>query len=221
MEFKEFGGRLMNMGGEVVDIEPDYVFPMLKTSQVASGTIVPKRWMLVPQRSVGEPTETIAERAPRTFAYLKSHRDALDRRKSSIYKGQPPFSIFGVGAYAFAPWKVAISGLYKHLSFRVLGPHGGKPVMLDDTSYFLPCNLREEAELLAEILNSDESQGFFRSFIFWDAKRPVTAELLRKLDLLKVAQELHLTSRLNPFLDNGDAMLHDTSVSCGAQMQLF
>ena len=81
----------------------------------------PNRWMLVTQTCVGEETSTIRERAPRTWAYLEAHGAALDRRGSSIYRGRPRFSIFGVGEYTFAPWKVAISGFYKRLAFKVVG----------------------------------------------------------------------------------------------------
>ena len=69
----------------------------------------------------------------------------LDGRGSSIYRSCPPFSIFGIGEYSFAPWKVAISGFYKRLSFVAVAPLDGKPAMLDDTCYFLPCQTAGQA----------------------------------------------------------------------------
>ena len=149
----------------------------------------PSRYMLVPQRLVGEDTSRIEHEAPRTWEYLQSHADRLDGRVSSIYRNRPRFSIFGVGPYSFAPWKVAISGFYKCLEFRCIGPFEGKPVVLDDTCYFLPCNIEHEARLLLELLNSEAARGFLRSFIFWDAKRPITAQLLATLDLETLASE--------------------------------
>jgi hypothetical protein len=95
-----------------------------------------------------------------------------------------------VGDYSFAPWKVATSGLYKKISFKVVGPFQGKPVVLDDTCYFLPCDSEQDARQLCRILNSDIARGFFSAFVFWDAKRPVTAELLERLDLNKLSAEL-------------------------------
>ena len=109
--------------------------------------------------------------------------------KSSIYRSRPRFSVFGVGPYSFAPWKVAISGFYKHLNFRCIGPIEGKPVVLDDTCYFLPCQTEHDARIIAQLLNSQTAKGFFRSFIFWDAKRPVTAQLLASLDLAALAED--------------------------------
>jgi hypothetical protein len=114
----------------------------------------------------------------------------LDNRQSTIYRGQPRFAIFGVGDYSFALWKVAISGLHKSLQFVVIGPVEDKPAVLDDTCYFLPCATQLEAELIAELLNSSVAYEFFEAFIFWNDKRPVTAKLLRKLDIGRLAYEL-------------------------------
>ena len=121
---------------------------------------------------------------------LEDAAPVLKKRGSSIYRNRPPFSVFGVGDYSFAPWKVAISGFYKKLEFVVLGPVKGRPVVLDDTSYFLPCQTKEQAEYLTTLLNSPAARSFYKALIFWDSKRPITADLLRRLDLRKLAVEL-------------------------------
>ena len=175
--------------GEVVNLESTYLYPMLKSSELMKPHPTPSRYMLVTQRSVGEDTSRIERKAPRIWAYLQSHADRLDGRASSIYRNRPRFSVFGVGPYSFAPWKVAISGFYKRLDFRCVGPFEAKPVVLDDTCYFLPCQTEHDAKLLAELLNSKAAKGFFRSFIFWDAKRPITAQLLANLNLRMLATE--------------------------------
>ena len=139
--------------------------------------------MLVTQMRVGEPTESIERTSPRTWDYLQHHGERLDRRASSIYRKRPRFSIFGVGDYSFADWKIAISGFYKSLEFRVIGPRCGKPTMLDDTSYFVACRSQQEAEYLVSLLNSEPAREFFESLVFWDAKRPITIEVLQQLDI--------------------------------------
>ena len=174
--------------GERLRLETNFLYPMLKSSDLARRA-GPSRYMLVPQRSIGEETSTIAKRAPQTWRYLESHAEILDSRSSSIYRNRPRFSIFGVGDYSFAPWKVAISGFYKKLDFVLVGPKDGKPVVLDDTCYFLPCQTEEDARQLAELLNAQEARGFFDAFVFWDAKRPITVNLLASLDLDALAAE--------------------------------
>ncbi len=191
MEFWTAGRRYRNGLGEVFDLESDYVYPMLKSSEIASGRLMePSRSMLVTQRAVGEDTSIIRELAPETWAYLEGHGKLLDRRRSSIYRGRPRFSVFGVGDYTFAPWKVAISGFYKSLQFTVIGPYAGKPVVLDDTCYFVTCRSEEEARYVASLLNSAPARAFYSATIFWDAKRPVTIETLERLDLSALAIEL-------------------------------
>src|SRR5262249_11760483 len=160
--------------GEHVELEDEYLFPMLKSSDVAGcRQNVGNRWMIVPQRSLSASTQEIEMRAPDTWKYLRAHREYLAKRKSSIYRGKPDFAIFGVGSYSFSSWKVAISGLYKSLRFTKVGPFQGKPVVLDDTSNFLPCPSEASATLLMSLLESTEAQTFYRAMIFWDAKRPI------------------------------------------------
>jgi hypothetical protein len=198
MELRRELDGFRNGFGELVNLEETYVFPMLKSSDVANGGGRDDgRCMIVTQRVIGGDTFEIQQLAPRTWDYLNRHVALLEKRGSSIYRNRPPFSIFGVGEYSFAPWKVAISGFYKKLTFVKVGSVTGKPVVLDDTSYFLPCQSEEEAVFLAALLNSPPAQAFYNAFVFWDAKRPITAELLRRLDLRQLAQELSLIDQFD------------------------
>jgi hypothetical protein len=192
MEFMEGDdGRLVNNLGEVVDLESTYLFPMLKSSCIANGRVTnPRKWMLVPQQAVNESTARIAKDAPKTWEYLMRHRALLEKRGSSIYKDRPPFSIFGVGEYSFALWKVAISGFYHSLDFRLVATHRNKSIVVDDTINFIPCQSQEQAGQLLRLLNSDLAREFFGAFIFWDAKRPITTEILQKLNLSALAERL-------------------------------
>jgi len=190
MELRPVDGGFRNGLGETVDLEDTLIFPMLKSSDLAKSMWPPVRHMIVTQKDIGEDTEPIEENAPSTWRYLQAHAEYLDRRTSTIYRKRPRFSVFGVGPYAFAPWKVAISGFYKKLSFSIVGPVSGKPVVLDDTCYFLPFASRGDAESVADMLHSDSAQGFLRSRVFWDAKRPVTAGVLQSLDLQALSVQL-------------------------------
>ena len=202
MEFRKESNRYRNGCGELIDLEDDYLYPMLKSSDVANRCdLQPTRWMLVPQQIAGENTRQIRELAPKTWQYLQMHAQSLDRRASSVYRNRPRFSVFGVGDYSFADWKVAISGFYKKLDFKVVGPYGNKPTVLDDTCYFVACRTKKEALFIAELLNSDIANDFFSAFIFWDEKRPITVEILKRLDLLILARELNKQDTLTKFLD--------------------
>jgi len=190
MELEREGGLFINGYGEMVELEETYVYPLYKSSDISNGRLQFNKYVIVPQRTTGEDTSHIATDAPKTWAYLIKNAEKLDRRRSIIYKKRPRFSIFGVGGYSFVPWKVAISGFYKNLSFKVLAPTNEKPAMVDDTVYFLSCKSNAEAEFLADILNSEPSQEALNSLIFWDNKRPITTGVLNCLDIRTVAEEL-------------------------------
>lgn len=184
MELRREGdGAWVNGVGERVDIEAELVHPLLKSSDVANDRAAPSRAMIVTQRALGEDTRTLRTRAPRAWKYLSRHRASFDARKSAIYVRQPPFAIFGVGPYSFAPWKVAVSGLYKRSTFVVVGPHEGRPVVLDDTCYFLAFEDERSARRAAGALRSAAARDFLAARIFWDAKRPITKSILQTLDL--------------------------------------
>lgn len=209
MELREHAGTVRNGFDEFVSIEDDYVFPLLKSSDLGNGRVDSSRLrVIVTQTKIGESTNSIRDAAPRTWRYLVNHSDLLDNRRSVIYRGKPRFSIFGIGPYAFADWKVAISGFYKRLDFRALGPSGGKPIMLDDTSYFLSCSSAAEAEFLASLLNSPDAKALLSSMIFWSDKRPVTLELLRRLHIGRLAKHLGQERQYRQFVSqHSDAPL--------------
>ena len=181
-------GHLQNGLGEQPTLEPNYLYPMLKSSDLGNGRVTPRLMMLVPQTFIGEPTKLLEWHAPLTWSYLNAHREKLARRGSSIYHNNPEFSVFGVGAYSFSPWKVAISGMYKCLEFTVTGPVGGRPVVFDDTCYFLPCETEAKAKVLHAMLQTTEAQDALNALIFWDEKRPITKDKLSRLDLHALAR---------------------------------
>ena len=184
MELKITALQLENGLGQMVNLEPDCLYPMLKSSDLGNARTQPRAMMLVSQTFIGEPTTYLP---PKTLAYLQQHRTKLAARGSSIYLKQPEFAIFGVGAYSFSPWKVAISGLYKHLEFNVVAPHHSKPMVFDDTCYFLPCQNEAEARLYYALLTTPEAQNALHALIFWDEKRPITKGRLNQLELAKIA----------------------------------
>ena len=214
-EFSLARGKLINGLGEEPALEPDVVYPLLKSSDVVRGR-PPRKHVLVPHRTMTESPLRLQREAPNAWQYLVSHRQVIDQRASSIYRKRPPFSIFGVGPYSFAPWKVAIAALYKTLRFTKVGPINGRPVLLDDTCYFLPCQSEEECDTMHGMVSSLPATEFWSSMIFWDSKRPITAKLLNRLDLARLAQVL--TFRDDAFA--GQPFARYTSAN-GKQLTLF
>jgi len=187
-------GSLYNGYGERVEVEGDRLFPLVKGSDLFNNKdpLKTSRWLIVTQKELGEDTNHLRNTSPALWQYLKEHSGDFQLRKSSIYKGRSPYAMFGIGSYTFSPFKVAVSGLHKRPVFRTLGPIEGRPVVLDDTCYFIPSYMADEAGLIAALLNSSLCKDFIQSVCFWDSKRPLTKRLLQRIDLKAIASRLDL-----------------------------
>jgi hypothetical protein len=206
MELEEADGGYVNGYGEEVDIEDTYIYPLLKSSDLGNGRVNSyRKVVIVTQKNVGEDTSEIKKIAPKTWEYLIQHEEYFDSRKSSIYKGKPKFSIFGIGKYSFSDWKIAISGLYKNLKFNIVSPINGKPVVFDDTVNLIPMRSKEEADFIYKLLVSLPATEFFSSLIFWDEKRPITTKILRDLSIKEVARELGHIEKYHAFVISSQA----------------
>ena len=172
--------------GEIIDIENTFIYPLLKGSDIANGkTARTEKYVLVPQKNIGQSTNSIKLIAPKTWGYLSKYSQYLDARKSKIYINKPRYSIFGIGDYSFKKWKIAICGLYKRLDFKLIGEINNKSTLFDDTVYFISFDRQKEAISALKLLNDEKIRSFYTSLIFWDEKRPIKASILNKLDLKK------------------------------------
>jgi len=191
MELAFKDGCFYNGFDEPVEIEDDLVFPLLKSSDLKTSIVDnTRKFVLIPQKHVGQKTDFIQQDYPKTAAYLSKYKELFEQRKSSIYHGKPPFSIFGIGDYSFKPYKIAISGLYKQTIFSLVPPQNGKPVMLDDTCYLLGFDSSTEAICVHSLLNHEKIQNLLDSLVFWEGKRVITKEVLMRLDYGKLLSEI-------------------------------
>ncbi len=187
MAFTREGGLYRNGLGEMAEIEDRYLYPLLKSSDLGNGRIVPRKAVLVTQKYIGDDTSIIENEAPKTWQYLIDHAATLDDRKRSI-----------------SSWKVATSGLYKSCSFSVVPPLANRPVMVDGTCYSIPCNTEAEARLLRDSLSSEPALAFLRSLVFADAKRPITIDILRRISFVAIAQQLGRLEELGQFIHSAE-----------------
>jgi len=140
-------------------------------------------------KSLREDTGYIQGKYPKLWKYLEAHSERLDSRKSRIYADMPRFAIFGIGDYAFKPYKVAICSMYQEPRFCLVMPTYGKPAMLDDISYYLSFDSLSHALFTWSLLNSKEVREFLSAIVFEDSKRLFTKEVLMRIDLGRVAEE--------------------------------
>ena len=191
MELEKISEGYINGLFEKFDIEEDLIFGILKSSDLKNEKInKTRKYTIITQMKVGQETKSLLDKLPKTKEYLYKNIEYFEKRKSNIYKSKPLFSIFGVGDYSFKPFKVAISGLYKQTKFSLIEPVDGKCLMLDDTCYFIGFDKYEEAVFTQYLLNRDEIQKFLKSIIFMDSKRVITKDVLMRIDINVLLNEL-------------------------------
>lgn len=185
------GEYTKNKFNEIVSIEDNLLYPLIKSSDI-KGHIINKTYkrIIVTQKKPGQDIKYISEKMPETWKYLIRNKHHFEKRKSIIYRNNPPFAIFGVGDYSFKPYKIVISGLYKQPNFALLLPINGKPIMVDDSCYTLGFDKLRHALIILAVLNSELVIAFLKSICFSDAKRPYKKDNLMRIDLLKALNEL-------------------------------
>lgn len=191
MELTICNDILQNGLKENVQIEDTIVFPLIKSSMFKAPVIHSfSKYVIVTQKKIREETRHLEQEVPKTWKYLNDHITLFENRKSSIYHNAPMFSMFGVGDYSYVRYKVGVSGFYKKPLFSVLYSNDNKPVMTDDTSYFIGFATYAMAYVAMLLLNSEKVQDFLISIAFLDAKRPYTKKVLERIDFNKIINAL-------------------------------
>ncbi|RMG70900.1 MAG: SAM-dependent methyltransferase [Chloroflexi bacterium] len=116
MELTDKNGSWYNRLGERVDVEPAYVYPLVKGSDIQRlflGKTPHKRAVIVPQKRLGEDTTHLAHTAPKLWAYLNEHAAHFKKEnRPYIATNRPsPFSVSAI--IPFHPIKSRCQGFIK------------------------------------------------------------------------------------------------------------
>lgn len=193
MELEQIGNDYINKNNDKTILEEDLMYGLLKSSDLNKDVIeTVRKFTIITQKKIGEDTSYISQKYPKTFKYLNKNKAYFEARRSKIYRDKPPFSIFGIGRYSFYKYKVSISGLYKQAKFSLVLPINNKPVMLDDTCYFVGFDNIIESVIVLLALNHKSTQQLLNSLIFYDSKRVITKDILMRIDLISVLNTIPL-----------------------------
>jgi len=178
LELTRGEGAFVNKRGERVDLPAAAVFPLVKSAGLGQP---PVKALVVPPSGLANYAGAAQMPHEPLLHYLQQNKAVFERRKSSVYAKIGEFAVFGIGPYSFQPWKVAISAFSKTPTFYVVGPQCGRPVLFDDTVYFLAFDSREDAEKAFTKLMSTEAQAALTARIFKEDMRSVKAKVLNDL----------------------------------------
>mgnify|MGYP006281629333 FL=1 len=154
--------------GDLDRMEPGLVYPYLKSRHVRKWGLTGHDLRLIPQEQAGEDNEAwLRDEYPETYDYLTEHREALLDRSSSWLDRGPFYSVFGLGEYTWADYKVAWCRLGFKPDFTVVSTRedpdlGEKQVIPGDHYMFLATEDRRAAHFLCALLNAAPYQRTLR-----------------------------------------------------------
>jgi len=181
----------------VLQLEPDLIFPYLRSRDIIRWGFLSYSYRLIPQRKYGEDNETLLRsRHPHTYAYLVRNRDALIKRRSIWLKNGPFYNVFAVGNYTWAKFKVAWCRLGFRPEFSVISTVkdpllGVRPLIPGDHFMFIPTDNEYEAHMLCALLNSSPYRTALES-ISHKSKSALSSKVISKLYLPLYHEIAHL-----------------------------
>ncbi len=154
-------------------VEPDLLYPLLRGRDIKRWKSEPSAHILMVQDPVkrrGIDEEKMQNDFPKTHAYLKKFEKVLKARSSRgisdmIKKGAPFYTMFAVGNYTFAPWKVVWREVSHTLDAAVAEVHNDKSTLPDHTLIMVDCQTKQETHYLCACLNSSPSRMAVQAYI--------------------------------------------------------
>ena len=155
-------------------IDADLVYPLLRGRDVLRWHAEPSAHIILANRTDklgGIPEPEMKRKHPKTFAYFARFEEQLRRRsgfKQYFSPTDPFYSIYNVGPYTMADWKVMWPEVGHTVRAGVCGPrkvHSEKPALPDHTIITVPCGSGEEAHYVCALLNSSPAQCAASAYI--------------------------------------------------------
>lgn len=143
-------------------LEPDLVYPLLRGTDVKRWHATPSTHILLTQdveKRRGYDWDWLQVTYPRTAAYLVQFEPLLRSRaafKRYFRTSSPFYSMFNIGTYSLAPYKVVWNGMGKQrMEAAVVSSRNGKPILSNQAMHpFIGVYNEDEAHYLAACLNS-------------------------------------------------------------------
>jgi len=152
-------GKKIDVPPVDVAIEPDLIFPLLRGREVSRWTATPKAFQIVPQNPAtrtGYDEAWMRDNVPETLKYFDHFRDLLVARSGykKYLQGDPFYSVYNVGPYTLAPFKVVWKEQSSSLECAVIGSIHGKVIVPDHKLMLVPFGDEREAHYVCALLNS-------------------------------------------------------------------
>ena len=160
-------------------IEPDLLFPLLRARDVRRWYAQPSAWIIMvqdPQKRRGFGEDWLRTRYPNTYNYLKHFEEILRERAAfkryfsrsdrngKVIETGPFYSMFDVGDYTFAPYKVVWPNIATDLCSAVIGEIDGKIILPQHIVTLVGCASENEAHYVCAAINSSCARFLVRAY---------------------------------------------------------
>lgn len=192
-------------------LEEDLVFPLVRGRDVQRWKALPSAHILMVQdaKTRRGMDETLLQKTyPKTWAYLKHFSTELRERsiikryftkkeKGRVIETGPFYSMFNVGEYTFALWKVVWRYIAAEFTCAVLAPHtegNGKPWIPDCKLMAVECAGSDEAYFISGVLNSLCCRLFTRAYM---VETQISTHVLQNIAVPQFAPKDKLHRRIS------------------------
>jgi hypothetical protein len=199
-------------------IEPDLLYPILRWSDLARYSPLPRYHLLLVQncqRRVGLEESLLKSQFPLTYAYLRQFETLLTARAAyrRYQTGQPFYSMYNVGPYTTAEHKVVWRRMDKRLTAAVAETidHpliGRRPIVPQETCVLIACHSAEESHYLCAMLNSEPAGRLLESHSVRQGKGFGTPSILDYLPIRRFDEECPLHQKLAGLSHEAHQLLH-------------
>ncbi|MEL6310342.1 MAG: SAM-dependent DNA methyltransferase, partial [Chloroflexota bacterium] len=221
-------------------LEADLIYPLLRGRDVNRWQADPTVHILMlqnPETRQGYDADWLRKNYPRTYAYIQRFEDALRQRatlKRYFDEDVPFWTMFNIGTYTFAPYKVIWHGFGRsRMHAVVVGEKDGKAIMSNQAMHpFVGIQDEDEAHYIAACLNSapfefavlSHTQPGGKSFaqpgILKSLRIPQYDATLRyHRDLARLSKEAHNSNVDDDAIAEASAQVWDLTASELAQLR--
>jgi hypothetical protein len=157
-------------------LEGELIYPLLRGRDIVKWHGEPGAYILLTHRE-GEKLQAIPEvemalNYPNTAQYLRQFAPILKERRTRVVQNLmakgPYYSIFGIGNYTFAPYKVVWLRIGTKITAAVVSRKKGgaftrELIIPNDSTVFVPFDREEEAHYFCALLSSTPAQYVTRT----------------------------------------------------------
>ena len=161
-------------------VEPDLVYPLLRGRDVRRWQAEPSSHIILtqdPKTRKGIPEAEMKRRWPKTYAYLKQFEGSSEGTERGTLRGRsgyrryfnpdddPFYSMYNVGPYTMAKWKVVWREQSSIFQAAFAGSSSRRATLPDHKLMLVSCKSQQEANFLIGMMNSAPSLLAIYSYV--------------------------------------------------------